>query len=294
MEYIAAVENVGGALLFQGHHIASASWAFLNTNFSAALFGALAGAWTAHYIALRSEERKRLRHEIAGVNASIALANAVTNAFISFKRQNMRGMLERYKLSFDAFLAILATRLAHPTVFEYFVGFRELNVPFTPIAELRETLLDRVPSSGQALSIAIVLQQCITQFTGLIEARHRAIERLKPMNDADKASAYFGLRNNEGHIDERYADQMTGLAAMTDNGIYFPMLLCEILTRHGEKLCEELGPKAPKVSKIEYGPFEPSLLPDPADFSDFEKHFRPKQKNEAEKSRRPFAFFPSY
>lgn len=271
------LQSVGPALPKLGGWL----WGFLNTNFSAALFGALAGALAAHYVATRSEERKRLRGEIAGINAAIALANAISNVFIAVKRQHTRGMLELYKRDFDRYIAILVNPPTVPTVFEFINDFRELDVPFTPIVELRETLLDRVPSAGAALSVATVLQQTIDSFKNLIEARNRSIERLKLLNEEDRASAYYGIRNRQGHLDERYADQMSGLRSTVDNGIYFPMLLCDMLTDHGAKIRDQHGRGAPKISTITYGAFEVGLLPDPTEFPDFEKNFRPKPKGEA-------------
>jgi hypothetical protein len=252
-------------------------WHFLNTNFSAALFGALGGAFAAHYVATRSEERKRLRNEIAGVNASVALANVITNVFVSMKRQHIRGMAEIYKRGFERYIAVLTNPPNKPTVFEFISDFRELDVPFTPIAELRQNLLDRVLTYGPGLSVTMVLQQSIASFANLIEARHRSIARMKSIgDDQERARIYFGVRTSDGHIDERFADQITGLQVMTDNCIYFSMLLCEILSAHGEKIKKQLGRGAPNISKITYGPFEEGLLPDPRDFPDFEKQFRPK------------------
>ena len=58
----------------------------------------------------------------------------------------------------------------------------------------------------------MVLQQSIASFAKLLAARQESIERTKAIgNDEDKAGVYCGLRTMDGHIDERYADQMTGL-----------------------------------------------------------------------------------
>ncbi|MES2291786.1 MAG: hypothetical protein V4527_00625 [Pseudomonadota bacterium] len=251
---------------------------FMNTNFSAALFGAFGGAWAAHAIAVRTERHNRLRQEIAGVNAAIALSNTISNVFITIKKHHVRDMMPLYKRGFDAFIAVLMNPPDKPRLFEFINDFRELDVPYTAIVELRETLLNRVPSSGGALSIAIALQQCIESFENLLENRNRTIDRLRAMNEEDRVCAYFGVRNPRGHIDERYADQMTGLLSMVDSGIYFPMLLCEVLTAHGNKVAQQLGRGAPKVAKISYAPFEEGLLPDPAEFPDYEDSFRPKKK----------------
>lgn len=250
-------------------------WAFFNTNFSAALFGALAGALSAHSISARAERRKRLRDEIAGVNSAIALANTISNAFISIKRQHVMGMAALYKHAFDDFIAVLITPPVVPTEISVLFDIRTLTMPLTPIAELRKTLLDRVPGAGAAISISVVLHQCIASLTEVLVAREKTLASLYAMNVEDRAYAYFGLRTVGGHIDERYADEVNGIISLVDDGIYFPMLLVELLVTYGERLRKAYGRNAPEVKPITYQKVaEDGLMPDPANYPDYEKAYR--------------------
>jgi hypothetical protein len=254
---------------------AEAVWAFLNTNFSAALFGALAGALSAHSISTRAETRKRLREEIAGVNSAIALANTISNAFVSMKRQNVRGMAALYKRSFDEFIAVQITPPVVPTEIAVIFDIRTLTMPLTSISELRKTLLERVPTAGAAISISVVLHQCISSLADILVARENVLALLHAMNVEDRTLAYFGLRTADGHIDERYPDLLNATISFVDDGIYFPILLCEVLVTHGERLRKAYGKGAPEVKPIIYKAVtEAGLMPDFANYPDFEKAYR--------------------
>jgi hypothetical protein len=219
----------------------SSVWAFLNTNFSAALFGALAGALSAHAIATRSDRRKRLREEIAGVNSAIALSNSISNAFIAMKRQQVIPMAAVYKKGFDDYIALLRNPPQTPTEYTFITDYRILGMPLTAIEELRAVLLDRISSSGAALSISIVLHQCIAGLTSILAVREATFAELRKLPPSERIDAYFGLRNSLGHIDQSFCEQLSGVISYVDDGIYFPILLCEILTAHGTRLRRSYG-----------------------------------------------------
>lgn len=257
----------------------SAAWAFLNSNFSAALFGAFAGAWTAHHIAMRSERQKRLRDEILGVNAAIVLATNISNTFISMKRQHVLGMSKLYRRSFDEFVATHINPPNVPTEHVVITDYRALAMPVTTIGELRSTLAERVASCGSAMNIVAHLNQSIDGLSKVLAGRESTFALLRQKNEADRIKTYFGLPDSNGNIDERYPNEMTAIQGYVDDGIYFPMLLCEVLAAHGKKLAQAYGRRAPKVSNIEYQPFPEGILPDPAGYPDFENQYRSAPSN---------------
>ncbi len=254
----------------------TAVWTFLNTNFSAALFGALAGALAAHGIASRAEKRKQVREQIAGVNSAIALANTISNAFVAMKGQHVIGMAAIYKRDFDAYIAVLVNPPAVPTQYNFIGDFRVLQMPVTPIDELRRVLLERVQSCGAAISISVVLHQCINSLAQILALRDETFGILRAMNDADRVRAYFGLKTSNGNIDERNPNQVSAIIRYVEDGIYFPILLVEVLIAHGERLRTAYGRGAPTISKITYKRVaNAGLLPDPAEYPDFEEVYRP-------------------
>lgn len=60
---------------------------FLNSNFTAALAGALAGALTAQHIADRGKKREETLLELRSTNAAIMVAFIFCNAGIALKKQ---------------------------------------------------------------------------------------------------------------------------------------------------------------------------------------------------------------
>ena len=194
------------------------------------------------------------------------------------KRQHVREIARLYRDSFDRYVATIISPPEQPTVFTFITDFRSLPMPLTCIAELRQTLLDRVPSCGAALSISVPLHQSIDGLANALSKQEASFAFLRSIpNEHDRISAYFGLRTSNGNIDERYPHLMSAIISFVDDGIYFPMLLCEVLTAHGHSLAKSYGRRSPKVSTITYRGVEDEtdLLPDRANFPDFERSFRP-------------------
>jgi len=186
-------------------------------------------------------------------------------------------MARAYETSFLEYV----DTIVHPpqvlTQYTVIFDFRSLPMPFTCIAELRRTLLDRVSSCSSAIAVSVPLHQGIDGLAHVLSQRENVFAALRKLPLEDRVAAYFGLRKSNGDIDESYSALMTGLISYVDDGIYFPMLLCDILIAHGKRLAEQYGKSAPKVGKVSYQAIaEADLIPDPVNYPDFEKHFRPK------------------
>ncbi len=274
-----AFRAVGGILVIGWAAVSPAAqwvWHFLNTNFSAALWGALVGALAARYIARNVEHRQRLRDEISGVNNAIALAVSITNTFVGMKRQHTLSMSRMYESTFHEYARVLRAPSQQGLVFEFITDFRVLQTPLTCIVELRQTILERVKSSIGAIHISVTLHQSIDSLGLVLDRLPQSIERLRAIPaDGDRIIGYFGLKTPGGHIDSSYSDNISAIFSFVDDGIYFPMLLCEVLTAHGKKLAKEYGRNPPAVKTITYKEFEdPDLLPDRALYADFERIYR--------------------
>jgi hypothetical protein len=272
------------ALIDRAGPYAANVWQFLNSNFSAALFGALAGALGAHFIAARNEKKRLLISEIAGVNNAIELSNSITNTFFNVKLQHVRPLEETYKRDFTEFVRI-TTMPSPPPVYNFIADFRVFPMPLTPIAELRETILSRIQSATRAISVSVPLHQSISTLTGVGQLRAAAIQALRQRSDADRVAAYFGLRESSGNFDESYPGLIFGLSSCTDDAIYFSMLLSELLIAHGKRLAKQYGRKAPRVVTFEYKDVEPGLLPDRVNYIQYEKQFRSHIKPQTRRER---------
>ena len=78
--------------LFQWQNIS----AILNSNFTAALAGAFAGAMAAQRIGDRSKQRDILLREIRSTNAAIVVSLTICNAGLALKKQFIKDIHETY------------------------------------------------------------------------------------------------------------------------------------------------------------------------------------------------------
>jgi hypothetical protein len=148
-------------------------------------------------------------------------------------------------------------------------------MPLTCIIELRQTILEKVKSSIHAINISVSLHQSLDGLSVVLKRIPEDIARLRAQPDAARIITYFGLRTPAGNVDTSYSDDISALFSFVDDGIYFPMLLCEVLTSHGQNLAKEFGKNPPKVKAITYKAFEdPDLLPDRSYYADFEQTYR--------------------
>jgi hypothetical protein len=268
-------------------------WGLLNSNFSAALFGALAGALSAHFIAAKAERDRQLRAEIAGVNNALELTNSISNTFLGLKRQHVNPLLDAYRRSFGEYVAFMAQQHppppAPPAVLTILFDLRTLQVPLTPIAELRSTILSRSPNSSHAISLSVTLHQTISTLSEVIQKRNDMVLTLGTLPTEQRADICFGLRQSAGRIDETYPNLITGIWQHTDDAIYFSILLVDVLYAHGRALAKRYGRRAPRVLSVDRSRVPTCLLPNSADYPDFEAQFRPPAKP-AENSNRLKAF----
>ncbi len=250
-------------------------WATLNTNFSAALFGALAGAYGAHRIALTKERKKQLTNAIEATNAAIGLSNTIANVYLAVKRQHITGLMERYTQQFQE-LGRVEYEALHggtPSVFTVLAEFRTLTIPDSPIHALEELVAQRIGPSVHAGSVVQFLKTALEGFKASLIRRQEIIRYLSKLSEQEKALRYFGLKY-EGNIDENYPDVMMALSAQCDDCIYFSMLLGELLVKHGDQLPDMMKRKRPRVVRLVYDNVPAQLLPDRSEYIDFERQYR--------------------
>jgi len=258
--------------------IISGIWGFLNTNFSAALFGALAGAYAAHRIALRKERTDRLVGAIEATNTAIGLTNSIANVYISIKRQLLMNLAATYREQFEQFANQIQQAEGvigqAPNIVTVLADFRNISVPTVPIAALRDVVAAKIGPSVHAGSLTQSLSQSIESFDRSIKVRNQSIIALHQCGDEERVLRYFGLRV-PGGIDETYPDVMHGLTLQIDDCIYFSMKLAEILVQHGRNLPELLkrAGKNPNVVTVSYENVPQAVLPNPDDYPDFERQY---------------------
>ncbi|HWA91164.1 MAG TPA: hypothetical protein VG889_14090 [Rhizomicrobium sp.] len=253
-------------------------FAFFNSNFFSAAFGAVAGALAATWLGRRKEKQRLLLHEIAACNVAIGQCAAIANVFVAIKRQRLVPMYKNYLAEHKRVLeAAIGPKHAQPVVLNVSLDLQALTPAWTPIDALNNILSTRVLSAYEPTSLAASVTQAIHNQRHAMDQRNSLIKEYPTFSDDERMARYFGLSLPSGHIDRSYPDLMQGLIVYTDDCIYFSTLLSDVLTTHGEHLATRLGDLAPPIKRMDFSDVRrDGLMPDIAQYAAFERQYRPK------------------
>jgi hypothetical protein len=251
-----------------------AIWQVLNTNFSAAMFGALFGAVGAQLLGTRAERRKRIVEEIRSTNAAINVAFAITTTYCSLKEQHVRGMKGRFdaqRKAHDEFRSARnAGQIPKDQFFDLQVDFESIAPIGVPIATLRDLLFEKLTLIGRPLLFGVFLSQSIDDLNAATLLRNEIIADCNKSPPDDLISLYFGLKAKAGRVDRRYAASLEGMHDKTNDAIFLGVLLVEDLEEHGKQLVAALGKNAPQITTIDFTKArEKGLIPDAANYTDW-------------------------
>jgi hypothetical protein len=231
--------------------------------------GSFAGAWAA----LRYEEDRARRDEIAAAKTARGLAVDIANVFLTLKKQHIRDLQWKYATTAYEFEIVSKGAkqglLPDVSVVTFRADLRNLNEARTQIDTLVGVLTNRVTGVKPLLVVA-PLHRCIGQFDDALRRRNELVKEYRALIwAADKNALYFGLPNLEGQ-DERWSQTVLGLAEYCDDCIYFAVLLDELLVEHLYSLGEPT--RMTNFEKIK------DFLPDPNEYPDYEEQYRPKYR----------------
>lgn len=244
---------------FRWENIAS----FLNSNFTAALAGAFAGALAAQKIGDRAKQREELLREIRNINAAISISFAITNTGLSLKKQYIKDIYDTFTAKKTELEKILRQRAANPQepppIFEFRADFRSLQMPLVPIDVLRTQVYEGISVTSRPLSLVATLSGVLADLEKTIQARNLFIERFRslgPGGEAQLPSLYFGLPYGGGHVNTEHSDLIENLSRLTDDVIFFSELLIKDLMEHGAHILDQykkLGKvKKEKISSVDF------------------------------------------
>lgn len=257
-------------------------WRLLNSNFSAALAGAGAGAIIAWQIADRSERRRKLLEEIRATNAAINMAVSLVNLFYSLKKQHVLRMVGGYDDLRSRTLAALQsvrtpTPGSGPTVISFAADFQTLQLPPTSQEILQHLLIEKISVTGRALLAFTTLIRSVHQFSNALDTRNSIIEECRKLSPDDRvvAQLYFGIPDERGRTDARFLDCMSAISSGTDDGIFFSKILAEDLVTYGQSLAARLGRDAPRIHQPDFSQAaEAGLIPDEGLYKDWLAGFK--------------------
>lgn len=256
-------------------------WAKFLTDFSIAAVGAFAGAFAgamgAQRIADRNKAREEQLKEVRNANAVATLAYSITEAFIGVKKDNLTPLLNHFAEGRASFINFLQNR-GPQDVFPLDRYMPTLQPVLTSIEHLRQIVFDRVTASSKVLAIVDLLQRSIAAYNDYCLQRNKLIEEFKV--DPPDPFVYFGVENG-GVADERHASILAAMLTFTDNSIQASKRLAEELVTHvnGLKATMRRRQRA-RIPTIQHRDFSrvSELMPDPAQFNDWEamfQYFRP-------------------
>ncbi len=233
-------------------------WDLVNSNFTAALAGAGVGAYTAQWIAEKSERRRALLTEARATNAAIMLAFATTNAYCTLKSQQVHNLVDEYKKLVTQVSALQASGPksgSGSSMFTFQADLKNVNVPATQVDTLKQLIFEKISLTGRALVTFSTLTQAIAGLNQCVEMRNEIVSNLNarsPVPQKELIPLYLGLPDAQGHIDERYKNCIDGIASNTDDCIFFSKSLMDDLVRHGKALSVRLARHAPRVPEPDF------------------------------------------
>jgi hypothetical protein len=225
---------------------------FLNSNFSAAFFGALA----AYMLSQRSKVHDDKALEIRSCNAGVMAAWSICNAALNARKQYIGALHERFqndKARLDGHRnAIKLKKVPARQVFHFVADYRKLpTMSFDKVAIRRAC--DKVSLSGKSIMIGDALQRSMDQLNLLISEYNeliRKFEESSEISDAKKVARHFGFQHGDS-ADSRYADIIAGLAAITDDCVWFSATIAKAFTARGKEI-KGKSKNLPKVHSIEF------------------------------------------
>ena len=177
---------------------------FLNSNFTAALAGALGGALAAQRIGDRAKQRDALLREIRSTNAAIMVTFTICNAGLALKKI-VRDIYETYTAAKEALKEFQQQRAAgqqYPKLpFKFLADFRTLQMPVVPIDVLRTQVYESISATGRPLALVAALIGAAASLADTIQKRNALIERFRELGPAGADQLpdfYFGLPYGPG------------------------------------------------------------------------------------------------
>lgn len=271
-------------------HMLSAVWDWLqwllNSNFIAALAGALAGAISANRITLRKERKTDISNLLRDTNSAITLAGMIANRALSLKGQHVLELHRDFALEEVRFHeAMSRMRQAPPNEQQRFVlkaELYELPEMHMPVGTLATLVFDKIRIDGRPLGLMLAIENALQSLNLSIARRNRLCDDFRTIPDEDRVPKYLGLPHR-GNTDQTYPHSVFHIYESTNDLAFFSAKLSADLMAHGKKLAKSyaalFGGKPPHVNQAKFDtPRALELMPPEANYSDFLSMFQVKSE----------------
>ena len=186
------------------------------------------------------------------------------------RKQHVRALKENFDSSERLLKAhkegIKAGTVPPDQPFHFVADYRKLP-PFTATYSNLQRAGEGVSLGGKSTMIAYTIAQSVDQLNLLISEHNRLLayfEANSGIDDARKVARHFGFKIGDV-IDTRYRDMVDGLAATTDDCIWFSAKLSDAFTARGK----ELKGKDKRLPNVQGVKLPEGELPDDNNYSGF-------------------------
>jgi hypothetical protein len=255
------------------------------TSVAGALAGAFFGAWGAQRIAERSKQRDEILVELRSTNAAISVVFYISNALLSFKKQEIRPLKATFDAQREAISKILERAKANPAEsvsIRHIGDYRSLSTLSIPIPIIEKLGFDNLSVGVKALTLISTLTNTALMLNQAIVGHNKLIDFVKTSNLSDREAMFchLGLEYTPGSSNKEYSDNLEAIYSFTDDGIFFSRQLLEELIKHGEakrlRFQKRYGRSGdlPIIAKPLFAKAEEAgLMPDPAKYTDWQSMF---------------------
>jgi hypothetical protein len=246
----------------------------LNSGFSTALLGSLAGAFAGAIAAQRIVENSKLREELLkefrNTNAATMTAATACNSALALKRQHVKPLYDQFHRDKAAVLEFNAHRASGQrqgnTPFHFTWDMRTFTAPVIPIESLQDLLFNKVSIAGRPLALVCAIDEAYHNLRSAIALRDAVVEKTKSsvIPEEHKPFYYFGFQLPNGNTNQEYPDLVDGIQSYLDDMAFFTQLLCADLTLHAKALHARLARKVresvPRPTEVDFEPAKASGL----------------------------------
>lgn len=261
---------------------------FFSSVFIVSAVGAFGGAYGAQVIAERTKYREQLMKEIRDTNAAIGIAFNICNSLLSIKRQHIKDLKRLFDESLAAFRQHMQARqagsVAPDAVIEIAFDLQTLSLPPLGVDMLQGHVLGRLSVTGRPINLTITLNQTVHDLSKSLEKRNDLIEGYKAGKPELNPALYFGLPQ-QGKTNADYPTTVAAIHSQTDDAIFFSLLLCKDLEKHGKEVAKafakRFGKGAPRISELDFQKaIDLELMPSDENYADWLSSFQVRQSED--------------
>jgi hypothetical protein len=205
------------------------------TAFVTSGLGAFVGGW----VASRAFTKRAVVSELNAISAALTLCFAICNKFISVKSQHVSGMKRRYEEQRKEFEEHLKRPQQTRGQFVLAANYHVLTPILAPIDELKKAVFEKTSVRGRALVALVELATCIAGWHQAVKTQDDLASEIRNRSGKtpeEVVAKYFGIRDPNGHIDERYRTTIDAICLQTDDAIFFSRVLASDLVRYGNSV----------------------------------------------------------